>query len=425
MEVTTPSHLLHLTEKFELVRSRTELLAAPLTPEDTVAQPVVDVSPPKWHLGHTTWFFEEFLLTEYQADYQRFHPRYTYLFNSYYEGAGDRVVRAYRGNMTRPTKAEILEYRTYVNKAMKAYLTDESRPKSDRELYILEVGLNHEEQHQELMIYDIKYILGHNPLWPAYLNEGYTPSHQTQPEPIDWLEVEAGTYPIGYPGEEFHFDNEEGRHRVFLEGYRIMDRLITTGEFLEFVQAGGYADYRYWLEEGWRWVQNNQIDTPFYWVRVEGAWMQFTHFGLKPLDLAAPMTHVSYYEADAFAKWKGKRLPTEFEWETAARIYSPSCPREANFYEERHFRPMPRKAGNHQFWGDVWEWTNSAYLPYPFYQAEESTLGEYNGKFMINQMVLRGGSCATPRDHARLTYRNFFHPHLQWLFNGFRLAEYR
>jgi len=423
MQVTTTDRLTGLTEKFNQVRSRTEQLVAPLTPEDTVAQPVIDVSPPKWHMGHTTWFFEEFILSEYVPGYQRFHPRYAYLFNSYYEGAGERINRAFRGNMTRPTKAQILRYRQHVDQAMQAYLTDDSREKSERELYVLEVGLSHEEQHQELMVYDIKYILGHNPLWPEYLEQGYETAPAGEPGSAQWLEVDEGIYAIGFEGERFHFDNEDVKHRVFLESYRLMDRLVTTGEFLEFVQAGGYQDYRYWLEEGWRWVQDQQIDTPFYWVQVEGEWMQFTHHGLRPLDWSAPMTHVSFYEVDAFAKWKGKRLPTEFEWETAARLYAPEPPAEANFLDDRHFRPLPRRNGNQQFWGDVWEWTNSAYLPYPRYHAEASTLGEYNGKFMVNQMVLRGGSCATPQAHIRLTYRNFFHPHLQWLFSGFRLAE--
>jgi len=424
MQTSTLRTTDHLRQRFEQVRARTEMLVAPLTPEDTVAQPVVDVSPPKWHMGHTTWFFEEFLLAAYQPDYKRFHPRYAYLFNSYYEGAGDRVKRAYRGNMTRPTKEEILEYRRYVTEAMIAYLDDPNRELSPREQYILEVGLNHEQQHQELLIYDLKYILGHNPLFPEYLEQGYEDAPKGEPGPMQFLLVEEGVYEVGFKGEGFHFDNEDGAHRVFLEGYEIMDRLVTAGEFREFVEAGGYKDYRFWLEEGWRWVNENQIDTPFYWFQIEGAWHQFTHHGLRPLNPDAPMTHVNYYEAQAFAKWKGMRLPTEFEWETACRIFSPEIPETANFMDTLHLRPVPRQKGDYQFYGDVWEWTQSAYLPYPFYQAEESTLGEYNGKFMVNQMVLRGGSCATPQDHIRPTYRNFFHPHLQWLFNGFRLARY-
>ena len=425
MLTTVADRLQLLTQKFKAIRQQSEYLARPLRPEDTVVQPIIDVSPPKWHLGHTTWFFEEFLLNEYVPNYQRFHPRYNYLFNSYYEGAGDRVQRAYRGNMTRPTKDEIIEYRKYVTAQVLDYLGNPNSKIDDRALYILDVGLNHEQQHQELLVYDIKYILGHNPLFPAYSEKEFEGPKESNIKEAAFLEVGEGTYDIGYDGEEFHFDNEEGKHKVFLHAFEIMDRLVTVGEFKEFVEAGGYKDYKVWLEEGWKWVNTHQVDTPFYWFEVEGEWHHFTHHGLEKLKLDAPMTHVNFYEADAFAKWKGMRLPTEFEWEAAARMYAPQMPAEANFVDTEHYRPIPKQGNNHQFWGDVWEWTNSAYLPYPFYHAEDSTLGEYNGKFMINQMVLRGGSCATPRDHIRLTYRNFFHPHLQWLFNGFRLARHK
>ncbi|GAB4412698.1 MAG: ergothioneine biosynthesis protein EgtB [Bacteroidia bacterium] len=409
---------------FQRVRQQSLALTASLRPEDTVVQPVVDVSPPKWHLGHTTWFFEEFLLKPYLADYQVFHPRYAYLFNSYYEGAGERVKRAYRGNMTRPGVEEICAYRAHVDLHMERLLADPRFDQDSRLRYILDIGLNHEQQHQELLLYDIKYILGHNPLFPAY-REDPAPQIDYQPDLAErWLDVDAGVYTIGYDGPDFHFDNEEGVHRVFLEGYRIMDRLVTAGEFLAFVEAGGYRDYRYWLEEGWRWVGERQIEAPFYWFRVEDTWQQVTLHGLELVDLRAPMAHVSFYEADAYARWRGLRLPTEQEWEVACRRFAPVVPPQANFVESMHFRPLPRRAGDLQLYGDLWEWTNSAYLPYPYYHAEESTLGEYNGKFMINQMVLRGGSYATPRDHIRPSYRNFFHPHLQWLFNGFRLAAY-
>ncbi|MEL6631091.1 MAG: ergothioneine biosynthesis protein EgtB [Bacteroidota bacterium] len=423
MQTLASTRLAALKEKLIQVRRQSEKLAAPLAPEDTVVQPIIDVSPPKWHLGHTTWFFEEFLLSPYLPGYQKFHPRYNYLFNSYYEGAGDRVQRAYRGNMTRPTKDEIITYRQYVTEHLLQYVEND-REKTDRELYILEVGLNHEQQHQELLVYDIKYILGHNPLFPAYQEDLPVSYESLSVNDTTFLQVPEGIYEVGHVGEAFHWDNEEGNHRVFVEAFEIMDRLVTVGEFKAFVDAGGYQDYKYWLEEGWRWVNQNNIDTPFYWFQIEGQWHHFTHHGLELLDLNAPMTHVSYYEADAFARWKGRRLPTEFEWEITCKRFCPEIPTEANFVDTELFRPIPRQGQNLQFYGDVWEWTSSAYLPYPFYAAEESTLGEYNGKFMINQMVLRGGSCATPRDHIRLTYRNFFHPHLQWLFNGFRLAAH-
>lgn len=413
-----------LLTRFHTVRSQSERLVAPLAPEDTVVQPVVDVSPPKWHIAHTTWFFEEFVLAPNAASYKRFHPKYAFLFNSYYEGAGERVQRVYRGNMTRPTKDEILQYRGYVNERMKEFLRkgDGVTPEV---LSMIELGLNHEQQHQELLVYDIKYILGHNPLFPEYRLD--LPKQEQQPVDLTerWLEMEEGIYDIGHEGDGFHWDNESSRHRVFLESYRIQDRLITHGEFREFVEAGGYQDYRPWLEEGWRWVNTNKIEAPFYWFKVEGEWMHVTLEGLKPIDWDLPMTHVNFYEADAFARWKGKRLPTEFEWEAACQLYSPVIPETANFVEKEFFGPKRREGQDLQFYGDVWEWTSSAYLPYPRYQAPEGTVGEYNGKFMVNQKVLRGGSCATPADHIRLTYRNFFHPHLQWLFNGFRLAEHR
>lgn len=413
-----------LLSTFNQVRAQTEHLIAPLAPEDTVVQPVVDVSPPKWHIAHTTWFFEEFVLAPHMEGFDRFHPKYAFLFNSYYEGAGERVQRVYRGNMTRPTVGEILDYRAYVNAAMGEFLEKGSHLTPEI-LEMIELGLNHEQQHQELLVYDIKYILGHNPLFPTY-RKGITPENQPAADLTEaWLEVEEGIYEIGHEGEGFHWDNEKGKHRVFLESYRIQDRLITHGEFREFVEAGGYTDYRPWLEEGWRWVNTNQIGAPFYWFKVDEKWMHVTLEGLQPIDWDLPMTHINYYEADAFARWKGKRLPTEFEWEVACRLYSPEIPDSANFVEKGNFGPVRRKGKDYQFYGDVWEWTSSAYLPYPRYQAPEGTVGEYNGKFMVNQKVLRGGSCATPRDHIRLTYRNFFHPQLQWLFNGFRLAEHR
>ncbi|MEL6849675.1 MAG: DinB family protein, partial [Bacteroidota bacterium] len=286
MFISTPSRTQAILERFRQVRAQTEKICAPLKPEDTVVQPVVDVSPPKWHMGHTTWFFEQFVLQEYVAGYEPFHPRYAYLFNSYYEGAGERVQRFYRGNMTRPGVDEILAYRHHVNQHMEAFLGD-GVEKSAEWLSVIELGLQHEQQHQELLLYDIKYILGHNPLFPAYQEEKPAQAVQTGNAPShDWLAVEAGTYEIGFAGEGFHFDNEEGRHRVFLEGYQVMDRLVTHGEFLEFVEAGGYQDYRYWLQEGIAWVKENGIDAPFYWFKLENGWHQVTLHGLQPIDMA-------------------------------------------------------------------------------------------------------------------------------------------
>ncbi len=413
-----------LLASFQQVRKQSERLIGPLAPEDTVVQPVVEVSPPKWHLAHTTWFFEEFILAPACSGYQRFHPKFAYLFNSYYEGAGERIQRVYRGNMTRPTKDDILEYRAYINEHMEEFLR-KGEGITPETLSLLELGLNHEQQHQELLVYDIKYILGHNPLFPAYRSD--LPPKNQHPANLseNWLEVDEGIYEIGYEGEGFHWDNERSCHRIYLESYRIQDRLITHGEFREFVEAGGYKDYRPWLEEGWHWVNTKKIEAPFYWFQHEGSWYHATLEGLKPIDWELPMTHLNFYEADAYARWRGKRLPTEFEWETAAAIHAPIIPEKANFVEQEAFGPTRRHGSDPQFFGNVWEWTSSAYLPYPRYKAPEGTVGEYNGKFMVNQKVLRGGSCATPRNHIRLTYRNFFHPHLRWLFNGFRLAEHR
>ena len=422
MLVSTSSQQ-QIQEKLNRVRNQTEYICAPLKPEDTVVQPVVDVSPPKWHLGHTTWFFEAFVLEPNLPGYQVFHPKYAYLFNSYYEGAGERVERAYRGNMTRPSLGEILEYRKHVTQHLNEYLSG-PYTKTDEIYRVIELGMQHEQQHQELLLYDIKYILGHNPLFPVYREKASTNGQSNAAVgEAKFLKVDAGIYEVGYEGPGFHFDNEECVHKVYVEDFEIMDRLITHGEFLEFVEAGGYKDYRYWLMEGWAWVNEHKKDMPFYWFKVDGKWKHVTLHGLQDIDWDLPMTHISYYEANAFANWKSMRLPTEFQWEIACNTFSPEIPEAANFVESEHYGPAKRKAGNYQFYGDAWEWTQSAYLPYPRYKAPEGTLGEYNGKFMVNQMVLKGGSCATPRDHIRPSYRNFFHPHLQWLFNGFRLVK--
>lgn len=406
--------------QYSEVRLLTEEICEPLQPEDFVVQPVVDVSPPKWHLAHTTWFFENFVLKDFMPDYKLFDDDYHFLFNSYYETEGERWVRSERGTLSRPWVKEIMAYRKYVDEHMKQFLSGDYEV-SARIREILTIGLNHEQQHQELMVYDIKHILGVNPLFPGYRSDRSQPEKPNLEE--KFLTLDEGVYTIGCDTDEFHFDNEKGIHKVFLHQYRILDRLITVGEYLEFIEAGGYQDFSYWLMEGWEWVKQEQVQAPFYWVKHDGVWKYYTLAGLEILNFDEPVTHVSFYEADAFAKWKGKRLPTEFEWEVACKQYETKIPKEANFLDERNYRPMPRVGENTQFYGDVWEWTNSAYLPYPFYEKEDGALGEYNGKFMINQMVLRGGSFATCRNHIRATYRNFFHPNLRWHFTGLRLAE--
>ncbi len=402
------------------VRALTEEICDPLQPEDYVVQPVVDVSPPKWHLGHTTWFFENFILKEFLPEYRLFDQDYHFLFNSYYEHEGERWQRANRGLLSRPWVNEVMAYRKYVDDHMKEWLSGAHKV-SDRAKEVLTIGLNHEQQHQELLVYDLKHILGINPLFPVYKTfqedtNGYNLSE-------NYLEVEAGKYEVGHQGDDFCFDNELGRHTVFLHQFRVLDRLITAGEYLEFVEDGGYQDFRHWLMEGWEWVKKEEARAPFYWLQRDNVWHHFTLAGLEEINPKEPVTHINFYEADAFARWKGKRLPTEFEWEVACNKFEPEIPNEANFMDSRKFRPMPRHGSNTQFFGDVWEWTNSAYLPYPFYEKEDGALGEYNGKFMINQMVLRGGSFATSKNHIRATYRNFFHPHLRWQFTGIRLAE--
>ncbi|MDQ0109242.1 ergothioneine biosynthesis protein EgtB [Chitinophaga terrae (ex Kim and Jung 2007)] len=381
-----------LRKAYQEVRRRSEMICAPLKTEDYVVQPVVDVSPPKWHLGHTTWFFETFILLPNAKDYTEFDPQYNYVFNSYYESVGARVIRTNRGNLSRPAVEEVMRYRRYVDEAMESFLDRELSPELQA---LLVLGLNHEEQHQELLYTDIKYILGHNPLFPPYdvsRPDIRMPNNQGE----SWLNIRAGVYEIGFEGEGFCFDNELNRHKVYVNDYAICEQLVTNAEYLDFILAGGYSDFRYWHAEGWDWVKNNQVTTPMYWYNIDGKWMHYTWQGLQPLMPDAPVTHVSFYEAAAFAAWKGYRLPTEAEWEIAA----------------------PQLA-----WGQRWEWTESAYLPYPGFTKAPGAIGEYNGKFMVNQMVLRGASEVTPPGHSRITYRNFFHPPLRWQFTGIRLAR--
>lgn len=411
---------LTLLERFRSIRQQTQQLCTPLHEEDYVVQPIADVSPPKWHLGHTTWFFETFLLIPYLKHYKVYHPDYAYVFNSYYESLGSRIIRTSRGNLTRPLVQEIYAYRTYVDQFIEKLLENNfSQEASQR----MELGLQHEQQHQELLVTDIKYILGNNPLFPAYQSfPSYRPSAKLAFQPA-YTEVPEGLYQIGYAGADFHFDNEKGTHQVFLHPFRVRNQLVTNGEYLEFIEDGGYRNFQHWLMEGLEWVKQHDIRAPLYWYDLEGEWYQYTVQGLRKLWADEPVTHISMYEASAFAQWRGQRLLTEFEWEAACQQTNATIPKEANFVETKHFHPVSGSATNNQFFGDTWEWTNSAYLPYPYYQRPTGALGEYNGKFMINQMVLRGGSCATPRDHIRTTYRNFFHPDKRWQFTGIRLGE--
>ncbi len=417
----------HLTH-YQAVRTQSVAMVQPLLPEDTVVQPTLDVSPPKWHLAHTTWFWETFLLKNYLPGYEVFHSDYAFLFNSYYNSLGSRVNRADRGTLSRPPLTDIYRYRTYVDEHMATLLAQLNElPASATEL--IELGLHHEQQHQELLATDIKYILSTNPLAPGYLSKEELPATiDSSPSKAAWLPVPGGIYPIGHQHEGFSFDNELPVHEVLVAPFELQNRLVTNGEFLQFIEAGGYQQFQFWLGEGWDLANREGWKAPLYWSKTaEGQWLRYGPTGLEPLNLAAPVSHISFYEADAYAQWAGARLPTEAEWETAARHFN-ATPQGGNWLETGHFDPQPLAADAdptrcHQLLGDCWEWTYSPYHPYPGYQRAAGALGEYNGKFMINQLVLRGGSCATPESHIRLTYRNFFHADKRWQFTGLRLAR--
>lgn len=379
-----------VTEQYNSVRKHTEIICQPLQTEDFVPQPVNFVSPPKWHLAHSTWFFEQFVLKEHLPDYKVFDDDFSFLFNSYYNTVGKRVFRADRGNITRPGVQEVFEYRAYVDMHMQILL--QLKPEELKEL--LELGLNHEQQHQELLLTDIKYILGHNPIFPVYKEDLHW-ENDTNSE-TGFAKIEDGVYEIGHNSQDFSFDNEHGHHKVYLHEFEISKALVTNSEYLEFINSEGYKNFKYWLDEGWSWVSENKIEAPLYWHNIEGEWFHYTVNGLQKVNPEAVVTHISFYEASAFAEWKKMRLPTEFEWEIASDKFN---------------------------WGKRWEWTNSAYLPYPNFKKPEGAIGEYNGKFMVNQMVLRGSSCATSPNHSRKTYRNFFHADERWQFNSIRLVK--
>ncbi|WP_367388299.1 ergothioneine biosynthesis protein EgtB [Lewinella sp. LCG006] len=409
--------------RYQQIRQWSLQLCAPLNPEDYVVQPTGDVSPPKWHLGHTTWFFENFILREHLANYELFDERLNWFFNSYYESQGPRILRTNRGNMTRPSTATILAYREYVDEHLIQLLDQHQTTELPTELaQLLEIGLQHEQQHQELLVTDIKYILGTNPLYPAYDQAEKKFDHQSFSK--EWLPMEAGLYQIGYQGYDFCWDNELSRHQVYLNRFALSKRLVTNREYLTFMEDGAYERFELWQMEGIEWARQLDIKAPLYWYEKEGTWYHYTLQGLSPIDLDAPVTHVSFFEADAYARWAGHRLPTEQEWEVVCQQQHQEIPAEGNFVENQNWRPIaPIDDADDQLLGNVWEWTNSAYLPYPRYPRPEGALGEYNGKFMINQMVLRGGSCATPRSHIRATYRNFFQTDKRWQFTGIRLAK--
>jgi ergothioneine biosynthesis protein EgtB len=396
-------------------------LAGPLSAEDMTAQAMEDASPTKWHLAHVTWFFETFILTKHLAGYRAFDDTFNYCFNSYYESQGPRQPRPRRGVLTRPSSERVMAYRAHVDEALLKLFARGVEPESEI-AGLVEVGINHEQQHQELLLTDILAFFAANPLRPAYRARR---PRAADPEPGEpgWIDYPGGIRQVGHDGAGFAWDNEAPRHDVLIHPFRLADRLITNGEWLEFMADGGYRTASLWLADGWTTVNRDGWDAPLYWERRDGQWLAMSLEGLQPVERAAPVAHVSYYEADAFARWAGKRLPTEFEWEIAAQ----DLPVTGNGLATKALRPLPAEAGAHgeprQMFGDVWEWTQSAYLPYPGYRPPVGALGEYNGKFMVSQQVLRGGSCATPPGHTRASYRNFFYPQQRWQFMGLRLAS--
>jgi len=379
-----------LKDNFHFTRKISEDICAPLEIEDYIPQPMENVSPPKWHLAHSTWFFEQFILVKHLKNYRIFHQDFAYLFNSYYNHMGDRTNRADRGFMTRPTVAKVYEYRAHINKHITILF--ESNPTQEI-LKLIEVGIHHEQQHQELLVYDIKYILGTQPTFPVYGNEFSIPENNSTEK---FIQIKNGLFTVGNSGNSFSYDNEQPQHQVYLEEFEISNKLVTQGDFLKFIDAGGYENFDLWHAEAWDFINKNNIKAPLYWHKQDNVWKQYTLNGLQLLNLNVPVHHLSFYEAFAYAEWKKMRLPTEFEWEVASQQFD---------------------------WGTLWEWTQSAYLPYPGFKKAEGALGEYNGKFMLNQNVLKGSSVATTKGHERTTYRNFFHASARWIYSGVRLVK--
>lgn len=413
-----------LLESYLEVRRATEGLCRPLAIEDYVVQSMPDASPAKWHLAHTTWFFETLVLKPFLPGYRELDSRYAYLFNSYYNSLGPQFYRPHRGLVTRPTVAEVFAYRSHVDQGMERLILEAEVRGWNLPEDVIVIGLHHEQQHQELLLTDIKHLFSCNPLNPVYLHSAAV-AKRSSPSTIGaarWVEVQGGVREIGFAGKGFAYDNETPRHKVYLHDFALASRLVTNAEYLHFIEDGGYRRPELWLSDGWQAVQSRGWKAPLYWKERDGEWLEFTLSGLRSVDPSEPVCHVSFYEADAYARWAGARLPSEAEWEVVAADLRV----EGNFVENGvlHTVPMdPAAKGILQMFGDVWEWTASSYSPYPGYRPPEGALGEYNAKFMSSQYVLRGGSCVTPRSHIRATYRNFFPPDARWQFSGIRLAR--
>ena len=414
---TPSSESSSLRQRLSATRALSLELARPLSDEDQVVQAMDDASPAKWHLAHTTWFFEAFLLKPFLASYRVFDERFEYCFNSYYESVGPRQPRPKRGLLTRPSAQEVRAYRASVDAALERLFETDLAPEAAA---LIELGINHEQQHQELLLTDILSLFAAEPLKPAY-RDGGPGIAAGEAAPLEWVSFAGGIVAIGHDGSGFAYDNEGPRHEALTRPFKLASRCVTNAEWMAFIADGGYTTPTLWLADGWNMVRGQDWRGPLYWEECEGGAAQMSLNGYRPVDPAAPVTHVSYYEADAFARWAGLRLPTEFEWEAAAA----SVPLEGRMLGAGHLRPMAaaRGEGLAQMIGDVWEWTGSAYLPYPGFKAAPGAVGEYNGKFMCSQFVLRGGSCVTPEGHIRRTYRNFFYPHQRWQFTGLRLAQ--